>query len=123
MAGAEELAEVGKRAPGVENVFDDHDISVLDAAVDVFFDLDHTRTARGAVPTAHLHKFELGVPPEVVKGTREIAEKMDRALEDSKEDNWLVRDWDVGGDLLGEFAGFEFDLVCRNEFFEPHERE
>ena len=122
MAGAEELSQVGKRTAGVEDVFDDDDVAVLDAAVDILFDLDDARATSRSVPTADLHEFELAFAAHFPKDSGEIAEEVDRALEDSEQDDWLIGGGNAGGDLLGEFAGFEFDVVCRDEFFEPHGR-
>lgn len=64
MASAKEVSEVRESSPSVENVFDDDNISALNAAVDVLFDLDDARTAGCSVPTADLHEFELAFAAE-----------------------------------------------------------
>ena len=77
MAGAEEVSQVRKGASGVEDIFYDNDITVLDAAIDVFFDLDDAGTAGGSVPTADLHEFKLAFAAELPKDSGKVAEEVD----------------------------------------------
>ena len=74
-------------ASGVEDVFDDDHISTFDAAVNIFLDLDDTGAADFAVPTADLHEFELAFAAEFPQGAGKVAEEVDRAFEDSEQDD------------------------------------
>ena len=120
MTGAEKLSEVRKCTTGVENVFDDDHVSVLDAAVDVLFDLDDARAAGCSVPATDLHEFKLAFSAKLPKHSREVTEKVNRTFEDSEENDRFPGIGNAGTDLLGELASFELNLFCRDEFFEPH---
>ena len=101
MASAKKLSQVRERTSGIEDIFDNNNVAVLNAAVDILLDLDDTRAASCAVPATDLHELELAFATQFPKGSREIAEEMDRAFEDSKQDDWLVGGGDARADLLG----------------------
>ena len=120
MSGAEELSQVRKCSPRIEDVLDDDDVSALDAAVNIFLDLYDSRAAGCAVPAAHLHEFELALAADRPQSAGEIAEEVNRAFQDSKQDDGRIGRGDACADLLGELAGFRLDIRFRDENFEPH---
>jgi hypothetical protein len=111
---------VGESSASVEDVFDDDDVAVFDIAVDVLFNLDDAGATGGSMPTTDLHELELAITAEFPECSREVAEEVDGAFQDSEQDDGLVGGRDAGRNLLGELTSFRLNIFVGDQNFEAH---
>ena len=103
----EELAQIGERQAGVENVFDDEDILAFDRLVEILDDLDRAGGALALAVAGDGDKVEGGVG---LDGAGQIDEKERRALEHADHDQLFAVQ--VAGDLRAHFGDALGDLLA-----------
>ena len=100
------LLQIRERETGVDDVFDDHHVTIGEIEIEVLHDAHDAARTRGGAVRRHGHEIELDGQ---VDGPREVGHEHERALEDADEERRFVVV--VGRDLFAEIADPLLQLV------------